>query len=67
MSFLEKGEEKQMLTPNLIKYVELSILADSKAAHMSLIAKYYSKILEEFYEVNSGDQEAHERSTDSDV
>ena len=56
-----------MLTPNLIKYVELSILADSKAAHMSLIAKYYSKILEEFYEVNSGDQEAHERSTDSDV
>ena len=61
MSFLEKGVEKVMLTPNLIQYVEMSIQADSKANHMNCVARYYIKLLDEFFTVNSGDKSQHSR------
>ena len=55
MSFLEKGVDKIVLTTNLIEYVEMSMDAESKAMHMNLIAKHYIKILEELYQLNSGE------------
>ena len=67
MSFLEKGVGKYMLTPNLIQYVDMSITPESKSLHMDAISKYYIIILEEFFNVNSGNKSQHSRQTESDA
>ena len=56
MSFLEQGVNKLVLTPNMIKYVEMQLSEKSKEEHMEVISKYYLALLLEFYNVNLGDK-----------
>ena len=65
MSFLEYGVEKKQLTPKLQEYVEMEINLASKENHMNIIAQFYLTILYEFFTVNTGKVNQHERETDS--
>ena len=65
MSFLEYGVEKKQLTPKLQEYVEMEIDLASKENHMNIIAQFYLTILYEFFTVNTGKVNQHERETDS--
>ena len=66
MAFLEYGVEKYVLTPNMMKYVDMSISKESKAEHMEEISAYYINTLREFFNVNSGDKEDYSRPSESD-
>lgn len=65
LSFTEKGVMKTMLTPNLVKYVDISIKAVDKGKYMEIIASYYINILKAFYFLNAGDTDRHVRKTES--
>ena len=65
MSFLEQGVAKLVLTPNMIKYVEMSISEKSKEEHMEQISNYYTSILKDFFKLHCGNNDKFDRKTES--
>ena len=56
-----------MLTPKLQEYVEQEIDIASKEKHIILIAQFYLTILQEFFTINTGNEDHYERKTDSEI